>query len=362
MRKITAVILTLLMLCSFTLPVLATGVFTVTFHNGTAVEATREGVTECVLPAPASVPSGKVFAGWRATTDEGTVFLPAGATYVPLADTAFHAVFVGMAVRVGANLRLLGGDETGLRFMTDVVKADYDALAQLDGDIEKGTIIAPLSYVEDANGVLTVEALAAAGHTKYLDAVAGDWYRETADTYTLAGSIRQIKPANYTRKFVAVGYLGVTYTNGESARIYAPTVTDAARDVYNMAISAYNDRAAATGDKYCYAVGDGSWSPYTTEQLNTVRLWIDGIVKISFNTNEMPYLLSCGDYYTAPYTVSYNISTQYISVTVKSGSSFNFNTHFAEAYVSGSRSGSPRLSEDGLVLKIRYVGGWSGFY
>ena len=163
---LTFSLLTLLLL--LTLAVSAETPQAITLVEGetsTALEGT-------VLPTSAP-PAGKVFVGWYADKTDAlpAAFLPAGATVSLDSHQTYHALYVGMTVRNGAELRVVEGSE-GLRFITDVDKADFAFLKSKGKVLGYGTVIAPKSYVQKTvEKVLTPEALAAVGITKYLDVV-----------------------------------------------------------------------------------------------------------------------------------------------------------------------------------------------
>ena len=110
-----------------------------------------------------------------------------------------------------ASMRLYA--PTGLRFATQV---SDDFLAVASNNMKIGTLIAPADYITEAGGVFTKEALEALPYVNsYIDVVAqvGDYYTGDgivddlgAGTYFTA-SIVNIKEANISREFAAIGYI-----------------------------------------------------------------------------------------------------------------------------------------------------------
>ncbi len=137
----------------------------------------------------------------------------------------------------GASIRL--GNPTGMRFIAKVDINAYNKLIEEGATVSYGTIIAP-------KGESSPAELHKAGDTsKYLDikATAGTWFAhpdDSVNTY-IAGSIANIKSANYTKDFTAVAYCTVTIGD-ESVTIYSST--ECTRNVAEVANEALNDNTA----------------------------------------------------------------------------------------------------------------------
>ena len=131
----------------------------------------------------------------------------------------------------------------GLRFLTYISKGDYEILAtgEYVKKIDIGTLISPLDIVDTA-ATFTKEGMVG---KKYLDvrATVGKWYASDDDGYTFAGSVSDIQEGNWNRTFVGVGYITLTFTNGQSSTIYATTNKDAlvADTVASAAVRALDD-------------------------------------------------------------------------------------------------------------------------
>ncbi len=138
----------------------------------------------------------------------------------------------------GASIRLSGSG--GIRFATQVNTEKLNALYQLEKDgkvasVDIGTLITPYSYVAEA-GAFTKEALEALDHTnKYVDVQAGiGYYYNTKGLLELdegydnvfVGSLINIKPANISRTFTAVGYIKFTLLDGTEEYVYSYDYAD----------------------------------------------------------------------------------------------------------------------------------------
>ena len=163
----------------------------------------------------------------------------------------FEAVTVDFQTLAGAQVRFK--DPTGLRFLSQVKKADYDALGA--AATATGTLILPTDLL--GTGELTLEALKDKTEGKdYLNVTNDGWLNaETAETdgaYTFSGAIVGIKKGNYNRNFSAVGYLTVTYADGTTANFYGGYTAENATSIKTVAEKALAD-AAANPDKYTEA-------------------------------------------------------------------------------------------------------------
>ncbi len=111
---------------------------------------------------------------------------------------------------------------SGIRFLTSVDSADWEALLRNDAveSVQIGTLITLYSYWESNGGTFTKEALE---KVLRVPANPGNWYSDTqaAGYYVFAGSIVDILPQNYNTLFAGLGYLTVTLKNGETVTVYA---------------------------------------------------------------------------------------------------------------------------------------------
>ncbi len=127
---------------------------------------------------------------------------------------------VRLATGAGASARLKA--ETGLRFRTAIDKTQFNALQSQSAvkSITIGTLIAPLSYVQEAKA-FTREALETLNHSvQYADviATAGYWFEESDNAYTFAGSLVNLKESHYAVKFAGIGYLTAVIATAEGEK------------------------------------------------------------------------------------------------------------------------------------------------
>ena len=183
---------------------------------------------------------------------------------------------LSIITRDAASARIEEGN-AGLRFATDIKKADYDALVAsgIAADtIKVGTIITPYEKIEDIEflgEVFTVDKLEE-----------GDYYdipatlkTEGTDCY-FRNSIVNISKADYDTDYAAIGYIQF----GETI-IYSANYT--IRNVEQVATAAYADRADASADGYANSISASSavaidskatYSPYTEAQLTILKAYI----------------------------------------------------------------------------------------
>ena len=224
MRKFAILVLSLI-LCLSALPLTVfaeADSFTLILHAG-ETDLTHTGSSSYVLPTPGA-PAGKTFAGWyaSATADKGAVFLPAGATVTEDIATELTAVYIAMATRNDAELRLTAGDE-GVRFVTDINRDELAVLMERGVVVSMGTLIVPDVCLLLTKGVLTHAAIERnpANYNTYLDVVTTGAYAETRNTISIAGSVSKIPAKKLYTEFAGVGYLKLAYTDGSEGYVYA---------------------------------------------------------------------------------------------------------------------------------------------
>lgn len=311
-----------------------------------------------VLEAPADIPQGKFFAGWGA---EG-VFLPAGATYAG-EDAVLTAVFVGLSTRPAERIRT--ETKVGLRFLTDIDKADLSTLRNYT-EVLFGTCITLADHVRAAGGVLTPAALNAAG-TGYLETKTDKFYAETDTVATVAGSIVDVQLKNYCREFQAAGYIQVSYTDGTVGTVIAPAC-ECVR-LYDLALTAFADRTDAADETHVNAVSYGGYSAYGNDELTYFCKVLDCVVDIrrfhigddSENYRIAPVFYG---YRPVSYTMDYEINTANLVFTVKADSAFNFKDHLEQVFVyiksqdtviQGSKYTHYKVSADGKTLSFQHI-------
>ena len=313
--RFPALILVLALLCS----VLVCGAAAL------SVDCTVDGVQnplsveagKVVLPEAPAYADGRIFLGWYAQEQNGQkVFLPAGADYAPQGSVSFEAIAVRMET-AGKGSARVAGQEVGVRFTSEIRRADYEKLALRLGreNFSFGTYIVAAEYLAGTKNVFTPEALAAAGYDRYIDVPTTGYYEKTNSAYVWAGSVTAIRPGNYTREYAGIGYISLTYTDGTSARILCPF---SAKKHVQMAsetvLMSYEDRSIY----YDYLILDEngtSHSCYTAEQLAVLKNYLDDCVSIRFrskNSEEKKqdatacfvYYLQGGKYYQSPWVLS----------------------------------------------------------
>lgn len=223
---------------------------TVTVQDKNMIVASSDVTADGSFTLPTADPHSKAqLVGWKDA--EGKLYKPGTAVSGITKNMTFEAVTVDFKTLAGAQVRFK--DPTGLRFLSQVKKADYDALGA--AVTATGTLILPTDLL--GTGELTLEALKDKTEGKdYLNVTNDGWLNaETAETdgaYTFSGAIVGIKKGNYNRNFSAVGYLTVTYADGTTANFYGGYTAENATSIKTVAEKALAD-AAANPDKYTEA-------------------------------------------------------------------------------------------------------------
>ena len=350
MKKLIALILSLCMLLSVVgITAAADAGFTLTLE-GEGAPAPLTGAVTYTLPTPVA-PEGKVFAGWQGMHNEQNVFLPAGAEITLTADATLTAVYVGMRMRSLPEIRY--GIE-GLRFLTDVSKADLNALQFLT-TVGFGTLIAPQDHLK-AGQFLTHATLNAA-EKDFLDVETAGAYAETDETFTLAGSIGHVKTQNFCRVFLGAGYLSLTYTDGSTGYVYAPVKqSDTQPYLYRLASTAFEARSAQ-------------------ERVFLTQVF-DAVVDLTLTCDANNHItaFACGPLqatsYEPAYGVKYEKNNERIVVTVKEGRSLDYNTDYAAIILDGlvydvafdRNFKDVSIASNGRSIYIAWLGEYSGFY
>ena len=143
---------------------------------------------------------------------------------------------------------------TGMRFKATVDTAAVDEYIAQGYTVTMGTLISPADIIGSFDA-LTFEA----DENNYLDVVTTGYFNE--ETGTIAGSISNIKEANYGRDFVGRGYATIT-KDGKSVTFY--------NDYYEGAV-ANNTRSLKFVSQA--VIDDGSVSNYSEDQQQLINLW-----------------------------------------------------------------------------------------
>ncbi len=328
MKKKWLALLLVLVLCLSALPASAGGDWVAFRHDGQTVGVASAG--EITLPEPPALERDTVFIGWQLIQNGEAILLPAGATCTVAGETYIDAVTVRAYTNGAASVYAVGED-VGLRFTSQIDKADYARLISLfgEGGVTFGTLIATKDYTAKIGGRLTAELLSQKGYD-YIEVETDKIYKTTAAYEEWAGSVSGIKGENMSRTYTAVGYLVLRYQNGEEARIYlSAAVIDksgetsyrqfASAEVYTLFLNAYDDRNAG----YQNVVWEGdiiTYSPYTEAQLALIKRCLDAAVSIRVSSSGTLYVEEKG-YYESPYQISYdaNQNKDNVIITAKDG-------------------------------------------
>ena len=183
------------------------------------------GISKVVFDVQEQAPvqTGKVLVGYA---KDGKLYSSA---YVAANAGEYEEVFVDFGMKDGASIRL--EDPTGIRFRSELVKADYDAV---------------VAYVGAANVKLGMRVVR--GGTSYLDIPASNTAVEaieSVDHVVFNGVIINIAKENYNVTYCGTGYMDVTFEDGATERIYA-VAGDNTRTVAQVAKMIYDEDNSLT--------------------------------------------------------------------------------------------------------------------
>ncbi len=200
----------------------------------------------------------------------------------------------------GASVRVSQSESSGIRFAAQIDKAAYDALETENGaaNVSAGIIIVPSDYLGGDTGAtaFTHEALSEKYGTAYS-------YKETSgfvlngDYYEFAYSLTDLKEYNYARDFCATAYVKV----GDSYTYASFNQETDARNIYEVASDAYNDRSTTQEGKYTTEI-DGTYSKLTAKGLEAAKGYMDKIADIKVDDGALT-IANNTDYYTSPYAI-----------------------------------------------------------
>lgn len=121
---------------------------------------------------------------------------------------------ISIAAEQGAGIRYQG--TAGIRFQAKVDAAD----AVLNSTaLTTGMIVTANDIYESHDSVLNFDIIADKDEYTAINIVNNGWYNDVAGTY--CGSIVNINKENYVRKFIAVAYATITYTDGTATTVYS---------------------------------------------------------------------------------------------------------------------------------------------
>ena len=188
--------------------------------------------------------AGKTVFGNDATGDEAEKALGKNKLLITGMGKTFALNMVA-----GASVRL-NAENPGLRFRTEISKADWEKLNGSGYFEGFGTVITPKTLVETAQGILSSANLksvhGANGYvTVFFDPSQG-WNRETEAAYSVTGSLARI--TDYSMELCGLGFATVRI-NGVGYRLYADFDPSCGRSVKAVAQMAL-DHAEADGISY----------------------------------------------------------------------------------------------------------------
>ncbi len=284
-----------------------------------------EIVNEDVFVAPKSseVAEGKKFVGWKVTDADGNSrLLRTGDKFRVDSDITYEPVAFVYDMLDGASVKT-NKDSTGLRYIARISKSEYDMLISLGFKIEAHILTMPTEYIEKAYGYTTLDALQDLDQSVYnewKDSKSEGWYHQTDNFYYYTASVSDIAPESFMRDYSATGYLKLTYPDGRDEYIYTDySEENNARNVYEVASKAYNDRTLQKVKNQNYTVkvefkGKKTYSPYDTVRLNAVKSFVDKIINL---TADDTGVTTVGEYYEPSYKLDIEDAFGEYNITVK---------------------------------------------
>ncbi len=187
-----------------------------------AAQAQTKEAGSIRVPAPAGTKAA-LCVGWQAKGENGTIFLPIGATYTYEAgeSKSFTPVYLHFKTDFAASA-ILTDTESGICFTTTVNKADWNVLAAAATSIARGTLVLPTTEAQALRTPFTHEVLASLSvELRVTDIPADTWSAEGDDTFTFSAPFTSISESDYTQNYTALGYVKITYTDGSERYAYA---------------------------------------------------------------------------------------------------------------------------------------------
>lgn len=147
-------------------------------------------------------------------------------------NMTLKSIELNVTMTPGASIRLAA--PTGLRFQTTVTSGNGIAADEIlnSPTVTTGTLITTLGFYEKNGNKLTKDS-----KYTFLDIANDGWFNDGTKTETgkFCGSIIKIKKENYGRKFIAVGYATINYSNGDSKTVYANVTANNAKSIAYVA-------------------------------------------------------------------------------------------------------------------------------
>ena len=183
-------------------------------------------------------------------------------------------------------------EKSGLRFSAVINKSEYQTLTQ-DKDAKVGMIIVPTDHLNAAisQGLdFTIEKLSTyAPFEGYAFYDYAETVKDNGDEYQFWMTVPNISGANYNRDFSARAFIEITEGNSVSY-VYADYDEENARNVYEVAYSAYTD---------------GTIEDQTGKEI--AKTFIDGVAVLEYDSNSGKVVIANNKgEYTAPYSLTKN--------------------------------------------------------
>ncbi|MBQ3064592.1 MAG: hypothetical protein IJC99_07345 [Clostridia bacterium] len=215
-----------------------------------------------ILPTPAGTHAAHCI-GWSATTNQGAIFLPMGAefSYNRGDDIDFSPVYLHLTTLSQATIDLTAANG-GIQYTTTINAGEWEQLLAVNAAPTCGTLILPQSDRE-ALSAFTHDSIAAAAIATARD-YAADINADKCGFQTL---FTEISTGKRLTPYTAVGYVKLTYSNGDTTCIYANYKTAVApiASLLGLAKAAMEDLSDVQTDRYITPVGE-KFSPYTPEE------------------------------------------------------------------------------------------------
>ena len=173
-------------------------------------------------------------------------------------NMTLKSIKLNVTMTPGASIRLAA--PTGLRFQTTVKSGNGIAADEIlnSKTVTTGTLITTLDLYRTNGNTLTKDST-----YTVLDIANVGWFNDGTKTETgkFCGSIIKIQKETYGRKFIAVGYATINYSNGDSKTVYAEVTENNAKSIKYVA------EKVQASDKF---------SGYSPEQQAIINKYIKG--------------------------------------------------------------------------------------
>lgn len=180
-------------------------------------------------------------------------------TVLPVNENmTLKSIKLNVTMTPGASIRLAA--PTGLRFQTTVTSGNGIAADEIlnSKTVTTGTLITTLDLYTTNGNTLTKDST-----YTVLDIANDGWFNDGTKTETgkFCGSIIKIQKDNYGRKFIAVGYATINYSNGKSKTVYADVTENNAKSIKGVAEKIQ---------------GSAAYNKYTPAQQGVIDKYIKG--------------------------------------------------------------------------------------